>query len=325
MRAVTAIVTRTILFPIIGLFLSVTVAAQEDLKLTPITPETTVFKELSYLWGFEVESDDPKFGGFSGLTGLRSVSQGGATHHFLGSVTDRGYYASWEITFPSNDAPSISLYPLQAIAEGAGTSTDKINFDVEAITEFENWNLYAYEQDHRVVNSNPEAKRINRPNNLSDIPPNGGFEAITVLTNNMVLLMAELPDSKTKKQLAWLGKKQVGGVFRFETRTIEFPEGYHPSDTTTLTSGDVLILLRKFSLLKGFSTKLMLITHDVIMSGDPITGTAIADFPSNVGFDNLEGLASMPHPAGGEMIYLISDDNFSALQKTLLLAFYLQN
>ena len=37
--------------------------------------------------------------------------------------------------------------------------------------------------------------------------------------------------------------------------------------------------------------------------------------------DNFEGLAAVPNPDGGLRFYLISDDNFSSSQRTLLLAF----
>ena len=37
--------------------------------------------------------------------------------------------------------------------------------------------------------------------------------------------------------------------------------------------------------------------------------------------DNLEGLAALPQRDGSIRFYLISDDNFSKLQRTLLLAF----
>ncbi|MDB5421700.1 MAG: hypothetical protein JWR59_1647, partial [Brevundimonas sp.] len=37
--------------------------------------------------------------------------------------------------------------------------------------------------------------------------------------------------------------------------------------------------------------------------------------------DNFEGLAAVPKPDGGVRFYLISDDNFSSAQRTLLLAF----
>jgi hypothetical protein len=37
--------------------------------------------------------------------------------------------------------------------------------------------------------------------------------------------------------------------------------------------------------------------------------------------DNFEGLAAVPGPAGGIRFYLVSDDNASREQRTLLLAF----
>jgi hypothetical protein len=37
--------------------------------------------------------------------------------------------------------------------------------------------------------------------------------------------------------------------------------------------------------------------------------------------DNYEGIAALPRPDGSVRFYLISDDNFSRLQRTLLLAF----
>ncbi len=37
--------------------------------------------------------------------------------------------------------------------------------------------------------------------------------------------------------------------------------------------------------------------------------------------DNLEGVAAVASPNGGLRLYLISDDNFSSAERTLLLAF----
>jgi hypothetical protein len=37
--------------------------------------------------------------------------------------------------------------------------------------------------------------------------------------------------------------------------------------------------------------------------------------------DNFEGVAAAPSPSGGLRFYLISDDNFSKSQRTLLVAF----
>jgi hypothetical protein len=37
--------------------------------------------------------------------------------------------------------------------------------------------------------------------------------------------------------------------------------------------------------------------------------------------DNFEGIAVVPRPTGGIRLYLVSDDNGSAAQRTYLLAF----
>jgi hypothetical protein len=39
--------------------------------------------------------------------------------------------------------------------------------------------------------------------------------------------------------------------------------------------------------------------------------------------DNFEGLAVVRDPSGGVLVYLLSDDNYSPLQRTLLLRFRL--
>ena len=37
--------------------------------------------------------------------------------------------------------------------------------------------------------------------------------------------------------------------------------------------------------------------------------------------ENFEGIAVRPNSSGGAYVYLVSDDNFHALQRTLLLMF----
>jgi hypothetical protein len=41
--------------------------------------------------------------------------------------------------------------------------------------------------------------------------------------------------------------------------------------------------------------------------------------------DNYEGIASLRAPDGSEMVWLLSDDNYSLLQRTLLVAFSIRD
>ena len=56
---------------------------------------------------------------------------------------------------------------------------------------------------------------------------------------------------------------------------------------------------------------------------DLIGDQELAQLVPPLSVDNFEGLAVHPDPAGGWLIYLLSDDNFNPLQRTLLLQFHL--
>lgn len=92
------------------------------------------------------------------------------------------------------------------------------------------------------------------------------------------------------------------------------PEGYGLTAVAPLPGGGRAYLLRAFSLLQGVRIALLIVGPD----GDVRDELHLAA-PLTV--DNFEGLAALPLREGGLRFYLISDDNFSRLQRTLLLAF----
>jgi hypothetical protein len=81
-----------------------------------------------------------------------------------------------------------------------------------------------------------------------------------------------------------------------------------------LPGGGRAYLLRAFSVLKGVRIILRLTGPD---------GTIVDELKLSAPYtvDNLEGVAALPQADGSIRFYLISDDNFSKLQRTLLLAF----
>ncbi|MFQ5541980.1 MAG: hypothetical protein ACE5E2_04055, partial [Candidatus Binatia bacterium] len=54
-----------------------------------------------------------------------------------------------------------------------------------------------------------------------------------------------------------------------------------------------------------------------------LRGEKIVHLDPSVEIDNFEGLAVRVDPVGGTLLYMISDDNYSQLQRTLLLQFHL--
>lgn len=81
-----------------------------------------------------------------------------------------------------------------------------------------------------------------------------------------------------------------------------------------LPAGRLAFLLRGFTPATGAAVSIVVTDR----SGQVIDHHDIRP-PATV--DNFEGLAALPRPDGSVRFYLISDDNFSGLQRTLLLAF----
>jgi hypothetical protein len=94
------------------------------------------------------------------------------------------------------------------------------------------------------------------------------------------------------------------------------PPGYRLSSLTTGPGGELVILHHSY--LPAIGSRII-----VTVVADPLGAKrTVASFAMTqaLSIDNFEGVAVVPRH-GGWRIYLISDDNFSASQRTLLLAF----
>jgi hypothetical protein len=100
-------------------------------------------------------------------------------------------------------------------------------------------------------------------------------------------------------------------------------EGFDISDATLLPSGELLVLERKFSLVEGLGVRIRRIPLTSLAPGALVDGPSIftADLGSEI--DNMEGIDAFVTPEGDTVLTLVSDDNFSLLQRTLLLQFTL--
>jgi hypothetical protein len=108
------------------------------------------------------------------------------------------------------------------------------------------------------------------------------------------------------------------GVF-----TVRRTDGFDISDSAVLPSGDVLLLERRYSWSTGVAIRLRRIPLASIAPGAVVDGPAL--FFADLGYqiDNMEGLAVHRTAQGETVLTLVSDDNFSRLQRTLLLQFTL--
>ena len=90
-----------------------------------------------------------------------------------------------------------------------------------------------------------------------------------------------------------------------------------------LTSGDLLILERKFSIMKGVGIRIRRIPLASVNPEALIDGPTIFEVDLSYEIDNMEGIDAHVTEDGDTVLTMISDDNFSMIQRTLLLQFTL--
>ena len=96
------------------------------------------------------------------------------------------------------------------------------------------------------------------------------------------------------------------------------------TDAALLPSGDLLILERSFSWSTGLFIQIRRIAIQDVKPGAIVDGPVLLEADLAYEIDNLEGLSIHRANDGAVVLTLISDDNFSILQRTLLLQFSLE-
>ena len=99
--------------------------------------------------------------------------------------------------------------------------------------------------------------------------------------------------------------------------------GFDVTDLAFLPSGEMLLLERRASFLSGFGARIRRIAADAIHADTTVEGPIIFEADSGHQIDNMEGLAVHRDAAGETIVSMISDDNFSTWQRTVLLEFAL--
>jgi len=279
---------------------------------TPLKVETldgASLTGLTFAGGWHLESDEPNFGGLSGLT----------VHpkdHLL-AISDSGAFIWLSM---AEDAPS----GFGAIAymrdETGKLLSGKSAGDSEGLELVDGLALVSFERDHRVLafdlaNCGARADGVllagipEKPNGLArKIPANEGAEALTLSQNRQLIAGLEIKD---RKGAPLLNITPDGVSF----------SGHMPRpDDKRLVGlddlgGTVFSLFRSYSPLSGNANEIY--AH---ILGNP-NPTHLATLKRPFPVDNFEGITATRLPDGTVRLYIISDDNFSSRQQTLLMAF----
>mgnify|MGYP001035305544 FL=1 len=290
-------------------------------------PARTRVGGLTYLGGIEMTGDDPGFGGYSSL----HVAHDAAGDRFTllgdgGTILRFTMGADWQPKAVSGaNLPS-----------GPGIGWDKNDRDSESMTTdgrhvwvgFEQYNMIwrydvALTQDEGHV----------APREMAKWDANGGAESLARTGDGRFVTISEVMHVPPRW---WAGSNKA----RLKTRdalifagdpirhprpqrfTVVADGRYDVSDAAMLPGGDMLLLNRKFDPPFHFTTQITRIAAGEIAPGRIARPVPVATLAKPLIGENFEGLA-VTHEGDATILWIVSDDNQSLLQRTLLLKFRL--
>ena len=182
--------------------------------------------------------------------------------------------------------------------------------DAEGVVEFVNGDrLVSFEQNHRILlypRGGEPPRRAPMPD--ASFQLNGGMEAL-----------APYPPGGADAYL--VGEENTGRTWlcRLSTscthhRSVQLSEDFRLVAMETLPQGSVAYLMRGWELLRLSRSIIRIVAADGRIVDEVRLGPPFS-------MDNFEALAAVAQPDGRVRFYILSDDNFSNAQRTLLLAF----
>ena len=286
------------------------------LTLNPDDPAQRYVGALTFIAAWELQSRNEDFGGISALTALengRFVGIGDAGT-LIGFGLSNGSRATrpFIVPLPNAQGPDISYKDRDS--EGIAYDPDSDQYWV------------SFEQKHAIRRYSASFGRqtgIMRPREMQNWPNNKGAESIIRLKDGRFLVIAESVDDRMHPALLFSGDPVERGtsITSFKFRP---PTGYRVTDGVQLPDGQIAILNRLIGLPRGFSAKISLLNLTNISRDRIVSAKVIASLAAPLLVDNMEGIA-VTREGQDTILWLISDNNFSIFQRTILMKFRLPN
>ena len=281
------------------------------------------FGALEYRSGLILTS---RFRGFGGLSGLRLDAKG---ERFI-AISDKGGWFTGRIVYKGREMTGLDDVEASPMLGPDGKPiTSRGWFDTEAIALDGSLVYVGIERVNQILRfdfakgfTRALGEPLQLPLGARKLPYNKGIEAL-------VMVPKGLPMAGTLIAFSERGLDAQGNITAFLIGktlglfSIRRTENFDVSDAVLLASGDLLVLERKFSWLGGIGIRIRRIPLASIVPGAVVDGPSIfsADLGNEV--DNMEGIDAHVTPEGDTVLTLVSDDNFSLIQRNLLLQFTL--
>lgn len=287
------------------------------------------FGSLQYRSGLVLTSPHR---GFGGLSGIRLDAKG---ERFL-AISDQGGWFTGTIRY--SGGRMVGLDDVEAApvlgADGRPITEKRYWYDTESLARDGSLVYVGLERVNQIMRfdfakggTRARGEVIQVPPAVRKLPSNKGLEALVFVPKgkdqNMPLAGALIALSEggfdaDGNLIGFLIGGPTPGQF-----SIRRTDKQLISDAVLLPSGELLILERKFSWFTGINIRIRAIPLKSIAPGALVDGPVLFEADLGHEIDNMEGIDAHVTAEGETVLTLISDDNFSLLQRTLLLQFTL--
>ncbi len=280
-------------------------------------PKQTRVGELVYRGGLELRSHNKDFGGISGMRLWNNDT--------VLAVSDAGSWISFKLIEKKGRLVGVKGIAIAPILDKDGKAGVKAKRDAEAVAiDASGYTIVTFEGQNaewifnRINPAEPDtflhpASEIFYPDYMKLWPKNGGPEAF-----DYQVFYRDQAKYLTLAEDAFDADGTTAGYFVYPTEQpfrYRPPAGFKPTDTMLVDEEHALVLHRKFSPASGVAASIGF--FDILTSD---SSHEIARLAPPLTVDNMEGISYVER-RGRRYIYIISDDNFSGLQRTLLMKF----
>jgi hypothetical protein len=286
-------------------------------------PDLKRLGKLLWRGGISMTANSANFGGWSDL----QVSPDSKT---LTSISDVGSWLTATVEY-DGEGNLIGLKDgrigsLRGLDGKPLVQKDQADAEGMALLPDGSW-LVSFERHHRIwhyptLDGVPTA--INLPEDFDRQPWNGGVETITALPDGRLVAISEEYEVSPGLLAGWLGQPTAARD-RYTWQSFRYTKiaDFNPTAIRPLPDGGFVLLERAFDMARGVRIRILQADAAAFQAGAVVTPREIARLASPLAVDNLEGVAAIKGSHGETLLWLISDDNFNALQRNLLLMFEL--
>ncbi len=299
-------------------------------EATPITvfdnsdPARTRFGELEFRGGLALTSSYQPFGGVSAI----HVESDGS--HFL-ALTDRGSWLRSSIVYRDGKAIGLGDTEMAPMLGADGKPLAARGwYDAESLAELDGMFYVGIERVERIVRFDYRRDGLEARGEPIPVPPdfktftyNKSLECLTAppqgssLAGQLIAVTERSLDAQGNHRSFLIKGKQ------FERFSVIRSDDFDISDCTILPPADLLLLERRSSPARGIAMRIRRVPLASITPGALVDGKQLIEADLGYQIDNMEGIAVHRNADGETIITLVSDDNFSIIQRNLLLQFAL--